>query len=132
MYQQTTIIGNVGSEPQMRYLPDGTAVTNFSVAANKNWKDSNGVDHQVTTWFRVSTWGKQAEVMNQHLQSGALIMVTGELQPDTATGGPRTYVRKDGTVAASYELRANQVKFLSSKPLNGNATAEGESDDVPY
>jgi single-strand DNA-binding protein len=143
MLQKVEIIGNVGNVPQMRYMPDGTAVTNFSVATNKRWKDGAGNEQSLTTWFRVSTWGKMAETMNQYLEVGTLVYVEGELQPDAATGGPKTFVRSDNTVGAAYEVKANVVKFLSKKEAaNGTAVAASpvaqssvpasEDDDIPF
>ena len=137
MDQEISIIGNVGNVPEMRYRPDGTAVTNFSVATNKRWKDATGQEHQVTTWFRVSTWGKMAETMNQYLEQGALVKVRGELSCDEATGGPKLFKRKDGTVGASYEIKADKVKFLSPKNKNGPADPAApvpslEEEDIPY
>jgi single-strand DNA-binding protein len=142
MDHEIRIIGNVGNVPEMRYQPDGTAVTNFSVATNKRWKDAGGADRSVTTWFRVSTWGKMAETMNQYLEKGALVMVRGELSCDEATGGPKLFKRGDGTVGATYEVKADKVKFLSSKNKNeaapsangtpATAVANVETDDIPF
>lgn len=107
MYQKLIIIGNLGKDPEMRYTTDGKAVTTFSVAAS-NRKDE-------TVWFRVSTWDKQAETCNQYLHKGSKVLVEGALKPD-AGGNPRTYERKDGSGwAASYEVLASAVKFLSGK-----------------
>ena len=58
-YQLTTIVGNLGDDPEMRYLDDGTAVTTFSVATNRRWTDAEGEKREETTWFRVTTWRKQ-------------------------------------------------------------------------
>jgi len=69
VYQKITIIGNLGRDPEMRYLPSGQAVTNISVATNRRYTDSNGQKVDETTWFRVSVWGAQAESVNQYLRS---------------------------------------------------------------
>ena len=107
MYHKLTIVGNLGSDPTMKYTPDGKAVTTFSVAAS-NRKDE-------TVWFRVSTWEKQAEVCNQYLHKGSRVLVEGALKPD-AGGNPRVYERKDGSGwSASFEVVASSVKFLSGK-----------------
>ena len=116
-YQKLIIIGNCGGEPSMRYTPDGKAVTTFSVAAS-NRKDE-------TVWFRVSTWEKQAEVCNQYLHKGSRVLVEGALKPD-AGGNPRVYERKDGGWAASFEVVASAVKFLSGKE------EPAAPDDVPF
>lgn len=107
MYQRIIIIGNLGKDPEMKYTTDGKAVTTFSVAAS-NRKDE-------TAWFRVSTWDKQAETCNQYLHKGSKVLVEGALRADGA-GNPRVYERKDGLGwAASFEVVASSVKFLSGK-----------------
>ena len=116
MYQKITIIGNLGNDPEMKYMPDGTAVTSFSVATNRRWTDSrSGQPQDETTWFRVSVWRKQAETANQYLSKGKKVLVEGRLKPDAQTGGPRLWTRQDGTVAASYEITADNIVFLSAK-----------------
>ena len=65
MYQKLIIVGNLGQDPEMRYMPDGQAVTNFSLATNRRWTDGpTGQPREETTWFRISVWGKQAEGRN--------------------------------------------------------------------
>lgn len=116
MWQQISLIGNAGQDPEMRYLPDGTAVTNVSIATNRTWNDpASGEKQQQTTWWRVSFWGKTAEVITEYLNKGDKIFVQGVIQPDPQTGGPRMYTRQDGTVGASFEVRAFSFKFLQGK-----------------
>jgi len=116
MYQKLIIIGNLGSDPIMKYTTDGKAVTTFSVAAS-NRKDE-------TVWFRVSTWDKLAETCNQYLHKGSKVLVEGALKAD-AQGNPRVYERKDGLGwAASFEVVASSVRFLSGK--------DEPADEVPF
>lgn len=131
MHSKTIVIGNVGSSPEMRYLDSGTAVTNFSVASNRRWNNSQ-TDEPVeeTTWFRVSVWGPYAETCHQHLERGRLVYIEGRLRPDPETGGPRLYKRQDETVGASYELVADVVRFLGGRET-ANTPAE-ETDEVPF
>ena len=134
MYQQLTLVGNLGSDPEMRYLPDGTAVTNFSVATNRKWTDGSGNPKEETVWFRVAVWGKQAEACNQYLSKGRQVFVTGRLKPDD-TGSPRTYVANDGTTRASFEVTASEVKFLGGKDAQtatGGAPATQDDEDIPF
>ncbi len=138
MYQKIIIVGNLGGDPEMRYMPDGTAVTNFSVATNRKWTDGAGNQAEEVTWFRVSVWRKQAESANQYLSKGSKVLVEGRLKPDPATGSPRTYLRQDGTVGASYEIAADTVRFLNSRddgdysgPVRETAVAT-EEDDIPF
>ena len=138
MYQNLIIVGNLGRDPEMRYTPSGQAVTNFNVATNRKYTASDGNQVKETTWFRVSTWGKTAEVCNQYLKKGSRVLVEGRLNPDPSTGGPRIWTRQDGTSAASYELTANQVRFLTTRIEDEGAysadESEGisESEDIPF
>ncbi len=140
MYQKVIIIGNLGRDPEMRYMPDGTAVTNFSIATNRRWTDRvSGQPIDETTWFRVSVWRNQAETANQYLSKGSKVLVEGRLKPDE-NGGPRTWVAQDGTVRASFEIAADNVRFLSSRNEEGSGsyqtqsheTAVTEDDDIPF
>ncbi|MBI5829108.1 MAG: single-stranded DNA-binding protein, partial [Chloroflexi bacterium] len=96
VYHKLVIVGNLGKDPEMRYAPNGDAVTNLSVATNRKYNDKAGQLVKETTWFRVSVWGKQAEACNQYLKRGSAVLVEGRLQADKATGGPRTFEKKDG------------------------------------
>jgi single-strand DNA-binding protein len=137
MYQKITIVGNVGRDPEMRYLPDGRAVTSLSVASNRKWTDkATGEQKEETTWFRVSVFGNQAEPVNQYVTKGRQVFVEGRLNPDSATGGPRLWTRQDGSVGASYEVVADTVRFLGSNG-NGNgshaaAEYDAEADEIPF
>ena len=115
MYQSITIVGNVGRDPEMRYTPSGQAVTSFSVATNREYTGSDGVKVKETAWFRVSTWGKTAEVCSQYVAKGSKVLVEGRLISDPVTGGPKVFAKQDGTTSASFEINANVVRFLSSK-----------------
>ncbi|MCP4418687.1 MAG: single-stranded DNA-binding protein [Chloroflexi bacterium] len=142
MYQKIIVVGNLGGDPEMRYMPDGTAVTNFSLASNRRWTDgATGQPRDETTWFRVSVWRKQAETVNQYLSKGSKVLVEGRLRPDSS-GGPRTFTRHDGTVGASFEITADTVRFLSSREEDGSysdggdagqqAAPAAEEDDIPF
>src|SRR5215510_10843770 len=115
MYHTIIIVGNVGKDPEMRYTPSGQAVTSFSVATNRQYTSGNGEQVKETIWFRVTTWGKQAEVCNQYLKKGSKVLVEGRLTPDKATGGPRIWNKQDGSTGASFEVTAGTVRFLSSR-----------------
>lgn len=119
MYQSLIIVGNVGKEPEMRYTPSGQAVTSFSVATNRQYTNNNGQQVKETIWFRVSAWGKQAEICNQYVHKGMKVLVEGRLTADPATGGPRIWQKQDGSAGASFEVTANTVRFLSSRGEGG-------------
>ena len=126
MYQKVIIVGNLGSDPEMRYTAQGDAVTSFSVATNRRWTGRDGQPGEETTWFRVSVWGRQAESCNQYLSKGRRVLVDGQLTPDRETGGPRLWTGSDGQLRASFELRANTVQFLGSTGAEGPPPAAGE------
>lgn len=125
-YQNLTLVGNLGADPEMRYLPDGTPVTNFSLAVNRKWNNADGSKGEETTWFRVSAWRRQAEVAAQYLSKGRQVMVVGTLTPDD-NGGPRVWTAQDGTARASFEVRANRIIFLGS----GNTQDQGGYQQRP-
>ena len=89
MYHTIIIVGNLGRDPEVRYTPSGQPVTSFSVATNRQYTNNAGETIKETLWFRVSAWGKTAEVCNQYLKKGSKVLVEGRLMADPATGGPR-------------------------------------------
>jgi single-strand DNA-binding protein len=115
MYQKIIIVGNLGRDPEMRYTPDGTPVTNFSVATNRRWTNADGSQGEETVWFRITAWRRMAETCNQYLQKGRQVLVEGQLKPDPATGGPRIWTGNDGIARAQYEVTALAVKFLGGR-----------------
>lgn len=129
MYQKVVIVGNLGTDPEMKYTPSGQAVTNFSVATNRKWTNGNGEQQDETVWFRVSTWGKMAEVCNQYLSKGRQVLVEGRLRPDE-TGSPRVWTDQSGNAKASYELTAFEVKFLGTRSDNGGGHGD-TADSYP-
>jgi single-strand DNA-binding protein len=136
-YQKVVIVGNLGRDPEMRYTPSGQAVTNFSVATNRQFTASSGERVKETTWFRISAWGRQAETCSQYLKTGARVLVEGRLNPDRETGGPRIWTGQDGQPRASYELTAERVVFLTSRDDGGVFTAGPDEepvddDEIPF
>jgi len=141
MYHTIIIVGNLGRDPEMRYTPGGQAVTNFNVATNRQYTASDGTSVKETIWFRVSVWGKAAETTNQYLRKGSKVLVEGRLIPDPSSGGPRVWTRQDGTAAASFEVSANTVRFLSSRGEaegdvsygeGGGGGGGAEEDNIPF
>jgi single-strand DNA-binding protein len=133
MYHTLIFVGNVGKDPEMRYTPSGQAVTSFSVATNRQYTTGNGEQVKETIWFRVTTWGKQAEVCNQYVKKGMKVLVEGRLTPDKETGGPRIW---GDPPKASFEMSANTVRFLSARGEvdHNEAPDAGEipEDDIPF
>ena len=118
MYQNTVVVGYLGRDPEMRYTPDGTPVTSFSIATTRKWTGTDGQAQEKTTWFRVTAWRKQAETCNQYLTKGQLVLVEGDVDvstwSDKATSEPR----------AKLELRARTVRFLSARGEKAQVPAE--------
>lgn len=125
-YNTIILVGNLGKDPEMRYTPSGQAVTNLSVATNRQYTGSDGQTVKETTWFRVSVWGKQAETCNQFLKKGRMVLVEGRLVPDPKTGGPRIWQGQNGP-GANFEVSANTVRFLG-----GGRDSEGGQGDYDY
>jgi single-strand DNA-binding protein len=129
------IVGHLGKEPEMRYTPSGQAVTNFNLAANRQYTDSSGQVVKETTWFRISAWGKTAEHCSEFLHKGSLVLVEGRMVCDPETGGPRLFSRKDGTPSTAFEVNANTVRFLSGREdheENEVGAAEANTAEVPF
>ena len=122
------IVGNLGKDPEMRFTPQGQAVTSFSVATSRKFKQGDEWKSE-TTWFRVSVWGNAAESANKNLKKGSRVLVEGRLSPDKETGAPRVY-ESNGKYGASYDVTADVVRFLNDKTeVAKNETVE---DELPY
>lgn len=108
-WHQTIIVGNLGGDPELRYLQSGRAVCNFSVAVSERWRDRQSEEQRErTTWYRVAVWGNQAETCNTYLSRGRKVMVIGNVQA-------RGYTNNNGEAAASLDLTARDVRFLGSR-----------------
>ena len=121
------IIGNLGSDPEMRYTANGTAVTTFRVAVNRTSMSPEGDRREETEWFSVVTWNKLAELVQAHLTKGRKVYVEGR-QSTRSWDGP------DGQKRYRTELVANQVIFLD-RPAGATMPDMGgdmEPDDLPF
>jgi single-strand DNA-binding protein len=142
MYHKVIIVGHLGRDPEMRYTPSGQPVTNFSMATTRKWTGGDGNPAEETVWVRVTAWGKLGETCNQYLSKGRLVLIEGRLTPDRETGGPRVYQRRDGTYGASYEITAENVRFLGrrdevSPEVGGEPFLDAEpppmtEDEIPF
>ena len=99
------IIGNLGRDPEMRYTPSGSPVTNFRVATTRTWNTSDGERHSETEWFTVVAWGKLAETCNQYLVKGKQVYIEGRLQT-------RHWEDADGKQRTTVEIVANEMIML--------------------
>jgi single-strand DNA-binding protein len=102
------LTGYLGADPEMRYTPQGSAVTQFRVASSRRWKSADGVDHDDTEWFRVVAWERLGEICNQYLTKGTRVYVEGRLQT-------RKWQDKEGQDRYTTEVIASDMIILSSK-----------------
>tara|TARA_B100000686_G_C15930566_1_gene544086 strand:+ start:118 stop:525 length:408 start_codon:yes stop_codon:yes gene_type:complete len=121
---KTMIIGNVGSDPEMRYTPNGSAVTSFSVATSRRYTTSSGEQKEETDWFRVSAWNKLAETCNQYVVKGMKVYVEGRVSTNAWTN-------QEGQSRASLEINCNNIEFLSriNSDQNDNDNFQSNNND---
>jgi len=106
------LIGRLGQEPEAKYTPNGTAVSNFSIATSEKWKDkASGEWNEKTEWHRIVSWNKQAEFCNQYLKKGSLVYIEGKLVT-------RSWDDKEGQKRYMTEVVANTVQLLDKKENN--------------
>src|SRR4030065_2302320 len=120
------LVGNLGSDPEMKYTPNGKAVTSFNMATNRRYTTSAGENREETDWFRVSVWGKQAEQCNQFLSKGKQVYVEGRLHA-------RSWEGQTGQMRTSLEVTAERVLFLGRRaPASLPEEGELEAGDLPF
>ena len=127
------VIGNLGTEPEMRFTPNGRPVTSFSVATNWRYTTSEGERREETEWFTVVTWGRLAEQCNQFLNKGRLVYVEGRLRTHSWEG-------QDGQKHYRNEIVASRVNFLDRQAVatlpeekpGESALTEVEPEDIPF
>jgi len=124
--QKIIFFGNMGKDPQSKFLDSGTQLCSFSVAAQSGWGD-----YKQTNWMNCTAWGKKAEVINQHFTKGDAIYIEGELQGDN--GNPRTYERGDGSVGASFDVKVTEFSFMPGGQVQQAAGPDvGDGEDMPF
>ena len=136
-HQYINLVGFLGADPEMRYLPNGNPVCNFSMATSRRWTNrETGEKQEETVWWRIASFN-QAEACQQYLSKGRQVMVEGRVKPNEA-GNPRVWQRQDGTHAASFEVTAFNVKFLGKRtdadasPAQTSAPGVVDSDGIPF
>ena len=110
------LIGNLGRDPETRYMPDGAAITNISVATTDTWKDKQGEKQEKTGWHRVAFFGRLAEIAGEYLKKGSQVYVEGRLQT-------RKWQDKDGQDRYTTEIVADRMQMLGSRQGMGAAAA---------
>ena len=131
------LVGNLGRDPEIRYIPSGQAVANFTMATTERWNDPSGEKKERTEWHRIVVWGKQAEIVGEYLKKGRQVYVEGSLQT-------REWTDREGNKRYTTEVRAQRVQMLGARPDDrqpvaatpADAVAEPEApfegDDIPF
>ena len=114
------LIGNLGRDPETRYMPEGGAITNISVATTEKWKDKTGEMQEKTEWHRVAFFGKLAEIAGEYLKKGSQVYVEGRLQT-------RKWQDKDGQDKYTTEIVANVMQMLGSRQGMGGGEREASA-----
>ena len=119
-FNKITIVGNLGKDPELRYTPQGNAVCNFSVATNEKRRDKTGDMQDVTTWFRITLWGKQAENASKYLTKGSPVYIEGRLKLEE-------WSDRDGKNRFTLDVQATDMQFLGNS--RGEDFSGGSSSD---
>ncbi len=119
-FNKITLIGNLGRDPELRYTPQGTAVCDFSVAVNDRKRDKAGEWQDVTTWFKITFWGKQAENASKYLTKGRQAYIEGRLQVEEWTD-------RDGNNRYTLAVQGSDIQFLG----DGRGESGGEHQAAP-
>ena len=121
------LIGNLGRDPEIRYLPSGDAVANLRIATTDKFKDRNGEQQEVTEWHSVAFFGKQAEICGQYLKKGSQVYVEGSLRT-------RKWQDKDGNDRYTTEIRGDRMQMLGGRGGGGGggmADFDAPPDNAP-
>lgn len=121
--------GRLAEKPELKHLPTGTQVANFSLATNERWTDKQGQKQERTEWHRCMVFGKTAEVMNNHLSKGDEVLVTGKIQS-------RQWEDKQGNKRTITEINVNNFEFCGSRNKTDNTVNTTSNtmmgDDIPW
>ena len=112
------LVGNLGRDPETRYMPDGGAITNISIATTSTWKDKSGEKQEATEWHRIAFFGKLAEIAGEYLKKGSQVYVEGKLRT-------RKWQDKDGQDKYTTEIIASEMKMLGSRQGMGGGSEGG-------
>jgi len=133
-FNKIIIVGNLGRDPELRYTPQGTPVCGFSLATNEKRKGRGGEIEDITTWFKITLWGRQAEAASQYLAKGRPVYIEGRLRVEE-------YIDREGKQRYSLEVNATDMQFIGgndrgqSAPKQTNNQTSGEEDpdtDPPF
>jgi len=115
-FNKITIVGYLGRDPELRYTAQGTAVCKMSIATTEKRKNVAGLTEEHTTWFRVTAWGRQAELSNEYLTKGRQVYIEGRLRLEE-------YTDREGNLRVSPEVNATDVQFIGQRTDSGEKPA---------
>ena len=118
------LIGNLGRDPEVRYMPSGDAVANITIATTETWKDKSGEKQEQTEWHRVAMFGKTAEIAGEYLKKGSQVYIEGRLQT-------RKWTDKEGQERYTTEIRADRMQMLGSRSGGSDRMAPSDEDAAP-
>jgi single-strand DNA-binding protein len=118
------LVGNLGRDPEVRYLPSGDAVANITLATTETWKDKSGEKQEQTEWHRVAMFGKTAEIAGEYLKKGSQVYIEGRLQT-------RKWTDKEGQERYTTEIRADRMQMLGSRSGGAERMAPPDEDAPP-
>lgn len=122
-FNKIILVGNLGRDPELRYTPQGTPVCSFTMATNEKRKDKVGEMQDVTTWFRVTLWGRQAEAASQYLTKGRPVYIEGRLRVEEWTD-------RDSKQRYTLEVHATEMQFIGSRGDEGTpSSSRGRGDE---
>ena len=124
MLNKVILIGRLGRDPEVRYMPNGEAVCNFSVATSEKYTDKNGQRQEVTEWHNVTMYRKLAEIAGQYLTKGSQVYLEGKIQS-------RKYQGKDGIERTAYDIIANEMKMLGGGNNDGQYAQSAQKGTPP-
>ena len=122
MLNKVILIGRLGKDPEVRYMPNSEAVCNFSVATSESWKDQNGQRQERTEWHNITMYRKLAEIAGQYLKKGSQVYLEGKIQS-------RKYQGKDGIERTAYDIIVNEMKMLGGG--NDGQQAQSAQNGAP-
>lgn len=118
------LIGRLGQEPTIRFMPNGEAVCNFSVATSESWKDQSGQRQERVEWHNVTMYRRLAEIAGQYLKKGSQVYLEGKIQS-------RKYEGKDGIERTAYNIIANEMKMLGGGGNDGQQAQQAQNGTPP-
>lgn len=121
-FNKIIVVGNLGRDPELRYTPQGNAVCDFSIATSEKKRDKSGELQDVTIWFKVTTWNKQAENASKYLSKGKSVYIEGRLRTEEWTD-------RDGKNRVSLEINATEMHFLSSGSPDGFSGSSSDNNE---